>query len=181
VNVSIPTAATSGTLSTAGSVGGARHGRGGGGFEKTLSAVADKLKVSTDDLKKELASGKSLTDIASAAGVSKDDLVSTIASTLPSTGPDGSAIDTTSMATRIAYSTRSAPPSPPSGAASGSDSSDLGKGIDTLASALGISSDDLLQRLTDGSGISDLLTSNPSVSSQLSELQNKGALVDGYA
>jgi uncharacterized protein YidB (DUF937 family) len=181
VNVSIPTAATSSTLSTAGSggVSGARHGRGG--FEKTLSAVADKLKMSTDDLKKDLASGKSLTDIASAAGVSKDDLVSTIASTLPSTGPDGSPIDTTSMATRIADSTRQAPPPPPSGTGSGQDDSDLGKGIDTLASALGISSNDLLQRLTDGSGISDLLTSNPSVSSQLSELQNKGALVDGYA
>lgn len=182
MSMSIPTTATSSTFGTAssGGVGGARHGHGG--VEKTLSAVADKLEMSTDDLKKDLASGKSLTDIASSAGVSKDDLISTIASTLASTTPDGTAVDTTAMATHIADTTRQAPPPRPSDAGSGStDSSDLGKGIDTLASALGISSDDLLQRLTDGSGISDLLTSNPGVSSQLSVLQNKGALVDGYA
>jgi hypothetical protein len=180
VNVSIPTAATSGTLSsaTAGGVGGALHGHGG--FQKTLSAVADKLKMSTDDLKKDLASGKSLTDIASSAGISKDDLVSTIASTLPSTTPDGSAVDTTSMATRIADSVRKTPP-PSSSSSTSSPDSDLGKGIDTLAGALGISSDDLLQRLTDGSGISDLLSANPGVSSQLADLQNRGALLDGYA
>jgi uncharacterized protein YidB (DUF937 family) len=173
VTVPVPTTATSGTATTAG----VRHPRHGhGGAEKTLSAVADELTMSTDDLKKDLASGKSLTDIASAAGVSKDDLVSTIARTLPSTGPDGSTVDTTSMATRIADSTRSAPKPPPS-ARTGPD---LGTGIDTLASALGVSSDDLLQRLTDGSGISDLLTSNPAVSTQLSALQNQGALVDGY-
>jgi uncharacterized protein YidB (DUF937 family) len=179
VNFSIPTSATNSTAT--GGIGGARHGHGG--VEKTLSAVADKLTMSIGDLKKALASGKSLTDIASAAGVSKDDLVSTIASTLPSTTPDGSAVDTTAMATHIADSTRQAPPPRPSDAASsaGAGASDLGKGIDTLASALGISSDDLLQRLTDGSGITDLLTSNPGVSSQLSALQNKGALVDGYA
>jgi uncharacterized protein YidB (DUF937 family) len=179
VNISIPTVATSGTQSsaTAGGVGGARHGHGG--FQKTLSAVADKLKMSTDDLKKDLASGKSLTDIASSAGVSKDDLVSTIASTLPSTAPDGSSVDTTSMATRIADSVRKAPPS--SSSSTSSPDSDLGKGIDTLAGALGISSDDLLQRLTDGSGITDLLSANPGVSSQLADLQNRGALVDGYA
>jgi uncharacterized protein YidB (DUF937 family) len=179
--VPVSTTATSGTLGSATTEGARGHRRGHGGFEKTFSAVADTLKMSTDDVKKDLAAGKSLTDIASAAGVSKDDLVSTIASTLPSSTPDGALVDTTAIATRMADSTRNAPLPGPSAAAGARGGSDLGKGIDTLASALGISSDDLLQRLTDGSGISDLLTSNPAVSSQLSDLQNKGALVDGYA
>ena len=172
MTVSIPSTGTSGAVS-----GTAHHGR----FEKTLDAVADTLGMSSDDLKKALASGQSMTDIAKAKGVSKDDLVSTIASTLPTTARDGSTIDPTQMATRIADSTRPAPPPPPSssGSAAGSDS-DLGKGIETLANALGVSSDDLLQRLTDGSGISDLLQANPDVSSQLSDLQNKGGIIDSY-
>lgn len=182
MTASLPTSATSapGAASTGG-VGGGRQGRAG--FQKTLSAVADSLGMSTGALKKGLAAGKSLTEIASSAGVGKDDLVATIASTLSSTTRDGSAVDTTAMATHIADSTRQAPPPRPSdaGRGSGGEAPDLGKGIDTLASALGISSDNLLQRLTDGSGIRDLLTSNPGVSSQLSVLQNKGALLDGYA
>lgn len=172
MTVSIPSATTSGA------VNGAHQGR----FDTTMKAVADKLGMSTDELKKALASGQSMTDIAQSKGVGKDDLVSTIAATLPTTGRDGSTIDTTQMATRIADSTRRERPSRPSsdaGTASGSDS-DLGKGIEALASALGVSSDDLLQRLTDGSGISDLLQANPGVSSQLSELQNKGSIVDSY-
>jgi uncharacterized protein YidB (DUF937 family) len=180
VNVSIPTGATGGVLGSATSTGVASAHRRHGGSEKTIKAVADELQMSPADLKKELASGKSLADVASAKGVSKDDLVSTIASTLPSTAPDGTTIDTTARATQIADSTRQAPP-PRAGSGPNDGATDIGTGIDTLAGALGISSDDLLQRLTDGTGIADLLSANPSVSSQLSGLQNKGALVDGYA
>jgi uncharacterized protein YidB (DUF937 family) len=172
MTVSIPSTATSGVATP-----GTHHGRGG--FEKTLSAVADKLGISTGDLKKQLQSGQSLTDIAAAKGLDKDDLVSTIASTLPSAGPDGAQLDTTAMATRIADRTHQTPPS--SRPSSSDGESELGKGLDALSSALGINTDELLQRLTDGTGISDLLSANPDVSSQLSQLQNKGALVDGYA
>jgi uncharacterized protein YidB (DUF937 family) len=171
MTVSIPSTATSG-VATPGA-----HGRGG--FEKTLSAVADTLGISTRDLKKQLQSGQSLTDIAGALGLDKDDLVSTIASTLPSTGPGGAQLDATAMATRIADRTHQSPPSSPPSSSDGE--SELGKGLGALSSALGINTDELLQRLTDGTGISDLLSANPDVSSQLSQLQNKGALVDGYA
>lgn len=176
MTVSIPSSVVPGTA-----LGG--H-QGSGRFEKTLDAVADKLGMSSDDLKKALAGGQSMADVAQSKGVSKDDLVSTIASTLPTTGRDGSTIDTTQMATRIADSTRQSRQAPPSSSGLGSESgsdADLGKGIETLANALGVSSDDLLQRLTDGSGISDLLQANPDVSAQLSDLQNKGGMVDGYA
>lgn len=175
MTVSIPSAVVSGTAASG--VGGHHDS---GRFQKTLDAVAGKLGMSTDDLKKALASGQSMTDIAQSKGVSKDDLVSTIASTLPTTGRDGSTIDPTQLATRIADSTRQAPPAPASSSASASDA-DLGKGIETLANALGVSSDDLLERLTDGSGIGDLLQANPAVSSQLSALQNKGGMVDSYS
>jgi uncharacterized protein (DUF433 family) len=43
-----------------------------------------------------------------------------------------------------------------------------------------ISGSDLLDRLTNGTGVADLLAQNPDVSAQLAESQNRGALVDGY-
>jgi hypothetical protein len=146
----------------------------GGGHEKTVKAVADELGMSTDDLRSALKSGSTMADLATTAGVSHDDLVATIASTLPTTGPDGATVDTTAMATNIADGVRPQRPAHSSGP-------DLGTGLDALSGALGISSSDLLDRLTDGSGITDLLQGNPQVSAQLAALQNKGALVDGYA
>jgi uncharacterized protein YidB (DUF937 family) len=144
-----------------------------GGPEKTMKAVAEKLGMSTDDLKSALKSGSTMADLAKTAGVSQDDLVKTIASTLPTTGPDGASIDTTTMATNIANGVRPERPEKPQ--------ADLNQGLDSLSGALGISSSDLLDRLTSGTGISDLLSGNPQVSAQLAALQNKGALVDGYA
>jgi hypothetical protein len=61
------------------------HGTHGGRRElraKVESAVADKLGMSVDDLKSQLATGKSMTDIAATKGVSKDELVSTISGVL---------------------------------------------------------------------------------------------------
>ena len=175
----LTSAATTATTATAGA---APAHRGHRISDATMDAVAKKLGISTDDLKSSLASGQSMTELAQKAGVSKDDLVSTIAGTLPSTGRDGQPVDATALATRIADHTR------PTGSAGRSapaqadgDGSAVGHGIDALSSALGISSDDLLQRLTDGTGIADLLTGNSGVAAQLSASQNKGALVDGWA
>ena len=94
---------------------------------------------------------------ATAAGVPQDELIAT---------------DTTAMATAIASGQRPGPPPKPE--------VDLGQGIDALSGALGISSSDLLERLTSGAGISGLLAVNPEVSASLAEMQNRGALVDGY-
>jgi uncharacterized protein YidB (DUF937 family) len=150
----------------------------GGGHEKTMKAVAEKLGMSTDDLKAKLKDGSTMADLAKTAGVSQDDLVATIKSTLPTQGPDGASLDTTQMATDIANGVR---PQRPAASSQSQSTSDLGQGLDALSGALGISSDDLLDRLTDGSGINDLLAANPQVCSQLTALQNKGAMVDGYA
>jgi uncharacterized protein YidB (DUF937 family) len=141
-----------------------------------MKAVAEKLGMSTDDLKAKLKDGSTMADLAKTAGVSQDDLVSTIKATLPTQGPDGASMDTTQMATDIANGVR-----PQRHSSQDKPEVDLGQGLDALSTALGISSDDLMDRLTNGSGINDLLSSNSQVSSQLAALQNKGALVDGYA
>lgn len=150
----------------------AGHPPRGGGPEKTLEAVAGLLGTDTESLRSQLSSGKTMSDLASAAGISSDDLLATIAATLPPSGPDGVAVDTTAMATGIASGTRPGPPPKPE--------TDLASGLEALSSALGISGTDLLQRLTDGTGIADLLQANPDVSSRLAADQNRGALVDGY-
>lgn len=58
---------------------------------------------------------------------------------------------------------------------------DAQNGIQALSGALGVSTEDLMARLADGTGIQDLLDSTPEVAAQLSSNQQKGALVDGYA
>jgi len=143
------------------------------GPEKTNKAVADLLGMDADSLTAALKSGKTMSDLATSAGVSQDELVSTIQATLPTQGPDGTAMDTADMASKIATGQlQGPPPKPPVDASSG---------LDALSSSLGVSSDELLQRLTDGTGISDLLKANPEVATQLAQSQNKGAVVDGYA
>ena len=143
------------------------------GPERTNAAVADLLGTDAQSLKAELQSGKTMAELAATAGVSQDDLISTIAATLPAQAPDGAATDTTAMATSIAAGQRPGPPPKPP--------VDAGSGMDALSSALGVSSSQLLQRLTDGTGIADLLADNPQVAAQLAAAQNKGAVVDGYA
>jgi uncharacterized protein YidB (DUF937 family) len=145
----------------------------GGGPEKTMKAVADKLGMDPEALKKALDGGATMSNLAAQAGISQDDLVSTIAATLPAQGPDGVAIDTTSMATGIANGARPGRAAKPE--------VDVAQGIQALSSALGISGSDLLDRLTNGTGIADLLAKNPDVSAQLAQNQNRGALVDGYS
>jgi uncharacterized protein YidB (DUF937 family) len=143
--------------------------------------------MDVDSLRSALKSGSTMSSLAKTAGVSQDDLVSTIAATLPSEGPDGQAVDTQDMATKIANGTMPRGHGPHrshrSEGGSGQDqsqSSGLSQGLDALSSALGISSSDLVKRLTDGTGIADLLSQNPGVADQLQESQNRGAIVDGY-
>jgi hypothetical protein len=143
-----------------------------GGPAKTLQAVADRLGLDPEELKKALDGGSTKSSLAAESGITQEDLIATIAATLPAQGPDGVATDVTSMATGIANGARPARGPKPD--------VDLAQGIQALSSALGISGPDLLDRLTNGTGISDLLAQNPDVSAQLAAKQNRGALVDGY-
>jgi hypothetical protein len=58
--------------------------------EAALSAAADALNESPDELKKEMASGKSLGDIAAEKGVSTDDLQSKIEAAVKEANPNAS-------------------------------------------------------------------------------------------
>ena len=58
--------------------------------EATLDAAADLFKEDPDQLKSELASGKSLTDIASEKGVSSADLMKSIESAIKDVNPNAS-------------------------------------------------------------------------------------------
>lgn len=144
----------------------------GGGPEKTNAAVADLLGTDADTLKAQLDSGKTMTELAEAAGVSTDDLLATIQATLPADAPSGMATDIASGKIGPGGPAGGPPPKPPVDAQSG---------IQSLSDALGVSSDDLLARLTDGTGIRDLLDANPQIAAQLSSNQGRGVLVDGYA
>jgi hypothetical protein len=112
-----------------------------------MKAVAEQLGMSTDDLKAKLKDGATMADLAKSAGVSQDDLVATIRSTLPAQGRDGATLDTTQLATDIANGVRPQRPAAPLPSPSAPD---LGQGLEALSGALGISSDDLVERLTDG-------------------------------
>jgi hypothetical protein len=108
------------------------------GPAKTLQAVADKLGLDPEELKKALGGGSTMSSLAAESGISQEDLIATIAATLPAQGPDGVATDVTSMATQIANGSWPAPPKRPE--------VDLAQGIEALSSALGISGSDLLER-----------------------------------
>lgn len=97
--------------------------------EATTAAVAKELGMSTADLRSALASGQSMTDLARKAGVSKDDLVSTIASTLP---PKAGA-DATRLATRIADHVRPTDAARPPSAASAAPVQDGSGRVDVWA------------------------------------------------
>ena len=144
----------------------------GGGPAKTNAAVADLLGTDADTLKTQLDSGKTMTELAEAAGVSTDDLLATIQATLPADAPSGMATDIASGKIGSGGPAGGPPPKPPVDAQSG---------IQALSDAFGISADDLLARLTDGTGIQDLLDAHPQVAAGLSSNQSKGSLVDGYA
>jgi hypothetical protein len=90
-----------------------------------LPALAKQLGESMSDLKDQLKSGKSLSQIASDAGLSQDQLLATIKSGLQASASSGTAIpDATldALAQRIANRTQSTSETPPTD--SGDDGSD---------------------------------------------------------
>lgn len=71
--------------------------------------------LSADDLKSQLKDGKSLEDVATAQGVSHDDLITAIKAGMPSDAVSGTGgVDATEMAEKIA-STKGMPPPEPRG------------------------------------------------------------------
>jgi uncharacterized protein YidB (DUF937 family) len=122
-----------------------------------IDDVAKLLGVSTDDLMSSLKSGSSLSDLATQKGVSRDDLLAAIkkgleADTAASATATGQAGDVDAKAAKIADH-KGLPQHHHHhhhSAASTSGGSDLQQNVSDLSSALGISSDELVQALQSG-------------------------------
>jgi uncharacterized protein YidB (DUF937 family) len=150
-----------------------------------MDNTAKLLGMSTDDLEQAQKSGKTLSDLATEKGVSRDDLISSITEDLkagkPSGAPDLSADQLTEMAGNIADGKRPSGPRRPDGttAASGSAGDRAQSNLDSLAEELGVDSGSLLDALnSDGFDAGSLLNGSGygSSSSSLS-----GLSIDKYA
>ncbi|MFN8132152.1 MAG: hypothetical protein U0R70_11455 [Solirubrobacteraceae bacterium] len=133
--------------------------------DKAMGSTAKLLGMSTDDLKKELSSGKTLNDLAKAQGVSHDALISSITDGLKASAPAGvqapAGLDPTKIAEDIAAGKApggSSVPSPPGGRSAFGDSADK---LASLSSALGLDVNALLQHLQAGAGSGLLEASDP--------------------
>ncbi len=82
MSVASVSANPSGTSSSTGVEGANTHHHRNGIPAKIVSAVADKLGMSSQDLKSQLDAGKSLADVAKSKGLSRADLIATIKTAL---------------------------------------------------------------------------------------------------
>ena len=105
--------------------------------QKLLSTAADVLGVSSDDLKSQLASGKTIADIASAQGISADDFRAAMKKAMEQQGPP--------------------PPPPPPGGRGGLDPETQDRVTSAIANVLGASTDDLKAQISSGKSLQDLL------------------------
>src|SRR5664279_1638118 len=155
-----------------------------------IDAVASTLKMSTDDIKTQLQSGKSLSDIAAAQGVSHDDLISALKAGMPDELKNSDAATATSDTTgttatsghhhhhRGAASQVSGLDGSSTGVMSGSLTASQQKTLDSLSSLLGTDSSSLLTSLQSGTSLASLVSSKGVDSSKLASVLQDGLLVD---
>lgn len=156
-------------------------------MEKRLAPTAQLLGVSTGDLKQQLHSGTTLSDIAKSKGVSQDDLLASIREGLKAGKPEGAPELTeaqlTQMATDIAAGKRPGRPDgtggpggpPPLPAASSPEDN-----LNTLAGALGIDPTELLRQLSSGADMRALGGKEDPYSSRAA-WPTRGLAVDAWA
>jgi hypothetical protein len=136
-------------------------------------------------------SGTTLTELAQQKGVSKDDLVASIAKDLKANKPDGapelSDAQLTDMATNIADGKppQGPPPGGHGGGGFGSGGADRAQqNLSSLADLLGTDAQTLLSKLQSGEDLASLLgstTSSTGYSSSAASSVNGGLVVDQYA
>lgn len=119
-----------------------------------MNEVAKLLGLSSSELRSELQSGKTLSELASEKGISNESLLKTIETSLSAHKPTGapalSSTELTQMASNIANGTPPSAP-PPQGVSGKAQSSTT-----TLAQSLGIEPSALLSQL-EGGGLESLL------------------------
>lgn len=144
-----------------------------------MTNTAGLLGMSADELRDAQKSGTTLTDLAAQKGVSKDDLVTSIASDLKVSKPDGapelSDDQLTEMATNIADGKRPQGPPPPRAQQSGEHAQ---VNLESLADKLGMSTDELLDQLVSGTPVGAAASSGYGSSSAST---GGGVIVDQYA
>lgn len=174
----------------AGSVGGPpRGGHGGPNMDTVLSPVADLLGTTTANLQASMRSGQTLDSLAEAAGVSHDDLVAAItagidqdrsAQGIAATVPTGEVFDVSALAEAMATGVGPAggpsgpPPSPPVHGENSADD-DL---LQSVASALDLSTDDLVSALMEGTSLSDLATTQGVSMTTILDTLGRGMVVN---
>lgn len=143
-----------------------------------MANVAKLLGMSVSDLKSKLESGSSLSDVAKQRGVSQDQLLQTIQSSLKAQDPNAVASSLNVAAQRIAARHGhhghhgGGGPTP---AAAGTSSTTT---LNSLASALGMNSSDLVSELKAGTPLSDIGQQQGVSSNDLTNLLGKGLLAD---
>jgi hypothetical protein len=138
---------TSTTTTATSAVSGRQHQR-----QDPMAKVADALGMSSDDLKTELKSGKSLNDVATEKGVSHDDLIAAIKSGLPSDADAEKIAETKGM------------PQPPAGGHGPGGPKGMGSGLQDSSKL------DAVKQLLD----SDDVSSSTSATDLVKKLQDKG-------
>ncbi|WP_412734522.1 hypothetical protein [Krasilnikovia sp. MM14-A1259] len=132
--------------------------RGHGVRRKAFDAAAQALGMSTSDLRSALKSGQSMTSLAQSKGVSTDTLTSAISNALSSADSSLSTDKATEIAQRIVAGPQrghGGPDGPPPGGKGGPPPA-IGAAMDSLASTLGISSDELTSSLQSGKSLTDV-------------------------
>lgn len=143
-----------------------------------MAAVADKLGLSSEDLKSQLKDGKSLDDIATAQGVSHDDLITAIKSGMPA-----GEVDATRTAEKIA-GTKGMPPPPPGGPGGSGGPKGENTGIQDadklseISKLLDMDDDEVSTQATSATDLVKLLQSKGVDLGQLKSVLNSGDLLD---
>jgi hypothetical protein len=149
-----------------------------------MTNTANLLGVSADELRDAQRSGTTLADLATQKGVSKDNLVKSLATDLKANKPEGapelSETRLTEMATNVAEGKRPQGPPPPPRSGAGEDGDRSQRNVASLAEALGTDADTLLERLQSGADLTSLLRGATGYGAQ-SESLTSGLAIDRYA
>lgn len=142
-----------------------------------MKAVAEKLGMSTDDLKGQLTNGKSLDDVATEKGVSHDELIDTIKAGLPATTTGGT--DPTATAEKIAGGRGTPPPPPPGGGPKGANTgvTDTDK-LEQLGSLLKMDATEVKTRATSATDLIKMMQDRGIDLGQLRNVLSSGDLMD---
>jgi hypothetical protein len=142
------------SIDAIGGLGGPPPMMGGGprpDMTKTMQPTAKLLGISTDELKQDLESGTTLSQLADEKGVSRSDLLASIKQGLKDGAPSGvQAPDDATLdeiAGNIADGKRPQGPPPPPPPSSQDGSQRVQQSISSLADALGVDPDQLLTQL----------------------------------